>query len=277
VESCLYEGFVSHVRYQPVRHAFRYRLAFLYLDLVELPTVFAGSRLFANDARAVASFRRADHLGDPGVPLDAAVREFVRERSGRRPDGPVRLLTLPRVLGHGFNPISLYFCFERDGAQLSAIVAEVTNTPWKERHCYVLPVTRSAPADSPLRFRSEKALHVSPFLAMDFTYLWRILAPAEKLAVSVANVREGRRVFAASLALERRALDPAALRLALLRQLLVPARIVAAIHWQALRLALRGIPFHSHPASDSPVNARAALAGAGGVRAAGPAQAIARE
>lgn len=277
MESCLYEGFVSHVRHEPVRHEFRYRLAFLYLDLAELPTVFAGSRLFANEARAVASFRRADHLGDPGVPLDVAVRELVRERGGSRPDGPIRLLTLPRVLGHGFNPISLYFCYERDGAQLSAVVAEVTNTPWRERHCYVLPVTHRARADSPLHFRSEKALHVSPFLAMDFTYVWRILPPAEKLAVSVANVREGKRVFAASLALERRALDAAGLRLALLRQLLVPGRVVAAIHWQALRLALRGVPFHSHPESDSVVNARAALAGAGGVRAAGPAQAVSGE
>lgn len=280
MESCLYEGFVRHVRYEPVRHAFRYRLAFLYLDLAELPTVFAGSRLFANEASAPASFRRADHFGDPAVPLDVAVRELVSERCGRRPDGPIRLLTLPRVLGHAFNPISLYFCFERGGTELAVVVAEVTNTPWRERHCYVLPVTRPARADSVLRFRSDKVLHVSPFLAMDFEYLWRIGLPGEKLAVSIANVRDGRRVFAASLALERRALDPAGLRRGLTRQLLVPARVLAAIHWQALRLALRGAPFHAHPAtdsSDSGVDARAALARAGGVGAAGPAQAVAGE
>jgi len=251
VESCIYEGTVRHVRHEPVRHAFSYRLAFLYLDLAELETAFAGSRLFASERRAPASFRRADHFGDPGLPLAEAVRGLVHEQSGLRLDGPIRLLTLPRVLGYVFNPISLYFCWEPGGADLAAVVAEVTNTPWRERHCYVLPVTRAARRGDALRLRNAKALHVSPFLGMDFDYAWRIRPPGAKLAVSVANMRQGRRVFEAALSLKRRAFEPASLRRAFWRQTIAPARVVAAIHWQALRLLLRGVPFHAHPRPDA--------------------------
>jgi hypothetical protein len=247
VESCIYEGQVRHVRYEPVHHAFRYRVSFLYLDLAELPRVFAGSRLFASERRAAASFHRADHFGDPRQPLDQAVRELVRERSGRRPEGAIRLLTLPRVLGCAFSPISFYYCFGRSSSALEAIVAEVTNTPWRERHCYVLPVTSAAREPEGLCFHVPKALHVSPYLSMDQEYDWRIEPPGAALGVAITNLSGGRRVFSAALALERRALDPASLRRAFWRQTLAPARIVAAIHWQAFRLALRGVPFHSHP------------------------------
>ena len=258
MESCLYEGVVRHVRLAPVRHAFAYRLAFLYLDLAELPQVFAGSRLFGVERAAPAAFRRADHFGDPRTPLDDCVRGLVEDRTGRRPGGPIRLLTLPRVLGRAFNPISLYFCWDRAGAQLDAIVAEVTNTPWRERHCYVLDAAR-LPAGPTLRFRSVKALHVSPFLGMDYTYAWRIRAPGRTLAVSVENERAGERPFRATLALERRAVTPASLRRALARQLLAPARVVAAIHWEALRLWWKGVPVHAHPAAGESL-ARATLA-----------------
>jgi uncharacterized protein len=259
LESCLYEGVVRHVRRAPLRHAFSYRLAFLYLDLAELSNVFTGSRLFANERRALASFRRADHFGDPRESLDESVRALVEARTERRPGGPIRLLTLPRVLGHAFNPISLYFCWDRAGAQLDAIVAEVTNTPWRERHCYVLDAARAGPAAT-LAFRGAKALHVSPFLAMDYTYAWRIRPSARTLAVSIANERDGRRVFAATLRLERRELSPASLRRALARQLVAPARVIAAIHWQALRLWWKGVPVHVHPDRREPLE-RAPLAG----------------
>lgn len=258
MESCIYTGSVRHVRLEPVRHAFRYQMAFLYLDLGELPFAFGGSRLFANERRAPAAFRRADHFGDPALPLDECVRRLVSEDCGIRPEGPIRLLTLPRVLGHVFNPISLYFCFDPGGADLTAIVAEVTNTPWHERHCYVLPVNPDDAGGSALRFRVAKALHVSPFLGMDYEYDWSISRPVETLAVSVANVRDGRRVFDAALALERRTLDARGLRRAFWNQTLAPARVVAAIHWQALRLALRGAPFHAHPKHTTSVTEEAA-------------------
>jgi DUF1365 family protein len=252
VQSRLYEGRVVHVRREPRLRSFSYRLAYLYLDLAEIGEVFAGSRLFAAERRAPASFRRADHFGDPDLPLDEAVRRLVAERSGVRPSGPIRLLTQPQWFGLAFNPISLFFCWDRDGEELEAIVAEVTNIPWRERHCYVLPVSGAEPARDVLRFRVPKAMHVSPFLDMDYEYEFRIGRPGEALRVSVANLRGERREFEATLSLERRALDPAALRRAFWRQTIAPTRVLAAIHWQALRLALRRVRFHAHPRHRAP-------------------------
>jgi DUF1365 family protein len=247
LESAIYEGAVRHVRHGTVTHAFEQRLALLYLDLAELERVAAVSRWLGVERRALASFRRRDHLGDPGVPLDVAVRDLVESRLGRRPAGPIRLLAQPRVLGHLFNPLALFFCESRGSRVLEAVVAEVTNTPWLERHAYVLDLA-AAPAQGGTReTRCAKQMHVSPFLDMEQEYAFRIGVPGPRLFVEIANLRAGERVFSATLALERRELTPAALRRNLLRGALAPARNVAAIHWQALRLWLRGAPFHPHP------------------------------
>jgi hypothetical protein len=247
VESAIYEGSVRHVRHGRVSRQFEQRLALLYLDLGELERVARVSRWLGVERRALASFRRGDHLGAPDVTLDAAVRDLVEARLGRRPDGPIRLLAQPRVLGHGFNPLALFFCEARGSRALDAVVAEVTNTPWRERHAYVLDLA-NAPARSGTReARCAKRLHVSPFLDMDQEYTFRIGVPGRRLFVEIANLSAGERVFSAALALERRELTPAALRRNLLLGRLAPARSVAAIHWQALRLWLRGAPFHAHP------------------------------
>jgi DUF1365 family protein len=138
--SCLYEGWVRHRRHAPHAHAFRYRIYMLYLDLDELDRVFAGRWLWSVNRRNLAQFRRSDYLGDPTIPLAEAVRARVREALGRAPTGPIRLLTHLRYFGHCFNPVSFYYCYAEDGTTLDTIVAEITNTPWKERHSYVLPV-----------------------------------------------------------------------------------------------------------------------------------------
>ena len=127
--SCLYEGDVVHSRLEPVRHDLRVPVQMLYADLDELPELFSGSRLWANEARAAVSFRRADHLGDPARPLAQCVRELVDSRVGSRPEGPIRVLTNPRYLGFVLNPASVYYCFDADGRSLHSLVCEVTNTP----------------------------------------------------------------------------------------------------------------------------------------------------
>ena len=247
MESAIYEGVVRHVRRAPVRCEFRQRLALLYVDLAELDRVARVSRLLGIEARALASFRGADHFGGADVPLDAAVRGLVEARIGRRPEGPIRVLTQPRVLGHVFNPLTLWFCLARDGHGLDAVVAEVTNTPWLERHCYVLDLAKAAPRRGAHHARAAKRLHVSPFMDMDQEYAFRIHAPGRRLFVDVTSERAGERVFSATLALERRELSPAVLSRTLATGALVPLRALAAIHWQALRLWLRGAPFHAHP------------------------------
>jgi len=165
--SCLYEGWVRHRRYAPRAHAFRYRLFMLYLDLDELDTVFRGRWLWSTRRPALAWFRRADYLGDARVPLKQAVLDRVEQATGRRPRGPVRLLTHLRYCGHCMNPVSFYYCFDETGERVDTVVAEITNTPWGERHVYVLPVD---PDQRVLHFRFDKRLHVSPFMAMDLNY-----------------------------------------------------------------------------------------------------------
>lgn len=247
MESAIYEGVVRHARRSPIRHEFRQRLALLYLDLDELDRVARVSRLLGIERLALASFRGADHLAGSGGALESRLRDRVEAELGRRPTGPIRVLTQPRVLGHVFNPLTLWFCHASDGRALEAVVAEVTNTPWLERHCYVLDVANAPRRHAAHEVRAAKRMHVSPFLDMDHEYVFRIRTPGRRLALQIANEQRGRRVFSASLALERRELTPGALRRNLATGALAPARAVAGIHWQALRLWMRGAPFHAHP------------------------------
>ena len=153
--SCIYRGWVRHRRYGAVPHTLRTNLFMLHLDLDELPQLFDRYRYASARGRAPVEFRRSDHLGDPRRPLADVIRELVEARCGVRPLGPVRLLTNLRYLGHCFNPVSFYYCYEEPGSErVAAIVAEVTNTPWGERHAYVLPNDR--PAASIMRGRFAK-------------------------------------------------------------------------------------------------------------------------
>jgi DUF1365 family protein len=248
VHSCLYQGSVRHRRRGPAAHAFRYELALLYLDLDEVDAVFAGRWFWSTgDRPAPVRWQRKDHYGDPQRDLRECVRELVCLQAGIDVHGPVRLLTHPRHFGYGFNPVSFYYCFDRAGSTLEAIVAEITNTPWGERHCYVLPVEASRPADSQLHFRFRKDFHVSPFLPMDHDYDWRFSIPRERLAVHMQNQSAGEVVFDATLALQRRPIDGAALARALAGFPLMTAKVTAAIYWQALRLWLKRAPMFTHP------------------------------
>jgi DUF1365 family protein len=249
MQSSIYEGQVSHARAVPVAHAFRYRLFMLYLDLAELPGLLAGSRLWSAMRPALAWFRRGDYLGDPREPLDESVRRLVERATGRRPAGPIRLLTHPRYFGYGFNPVSFYYCFAAsDEERLEAIVAEVRNTPWGERHCYVLEASGAGPQ----RFTTDKALHVSPFMPMDLVYDWTFSQPGRGLAVRMALTRGGEHVFTAALDLQRRALTQRRLARMLVTYPFMTLTVIAGIYWQALKLKLRGCPSYDHPAKALP-------------------------
>ncbi len=245
MHSAIYHGWLRHRRFAPRAHAFRYRLFLLYLDLAELDSVFAGRWLWSAHRKALARFDRADYLGAPGVPLDQAVRDLVAGRTGRRPEGPIRLLTHLRYFGHCFNPVSFYYCFDRADSRVETVVAEVTNTPWGERHCYVL----SEPLEprSPLyaRYRTVKEMHVSPFMPMDVGYIWGFSPPGATLAVHMALHRTAK-LFDATLCLAREPITAATLAHALLAFPLMTLKVVAAIHWEALRLWLKRVPVFPH-------------------------------
>lgn len=247
--SCLYEGWVRHRRFAPREHAFRYRMYMLYLDLAEIDQVFSKRWLWSVNRRNLAEFRRSDYLGDPDVPLDQAVRERIREICGRAPTGPIRLLTHLRTCGHCFNPVSFYYCYADDGVTLDTIVAEITNTPWKQRHSYVLPLSSADRHGAALRWDFPKTFHVSPFMPMQRDYAWRFTAPDANLRVHMDVMEGQRRDFDATVVLERQAMTGANMARVLLRFPAMSLRIVVAIYWQALLIFLRRIPFYDHPNS----------------------------
>jgi len=243
VNSALYFGTLRHRRLAPRPHAFRYPACMAWLDLAELDEVFRGRWLWSARRPALACFRRSDYLGNPSRPLDDEVRERVWRETGARPRGPIRLLTHLRMFGHCFNPVSFYYCYDAHGERVETLLAEITNTPWNERHAYVLPARGGK-----LRFRFGKDFHVSPFMPMAQQYDWRFSAPGERLAVHMENFDAGGKVFDATLALERREISGASLAGALLRFPAMGLQVLGAIHWQALRLWLKGTPVHAHPA-----------------------------
>lgn len=247
LQSCIYEGQVRHSRYSPVRHRFHYRVFLMYLDLDELPTLFARRWLWSAHRPAIARFRRENYLGPADRPLDECVRDLVAGRTGHRPTGPIRLLTNLSYFGYCFNPVSYYYCFDPTGSRVETIVAEVTNTPWGERASYVLSADTAEQRGKGLRYRDSKALHVSPFMPMDMQYEWCFTDPKQRLTIHMANVHKGKRVFDAAVVLERIEIGAASLARTLLRFPAMTVKIVAAIHWQALRLWLKGCPVHEHP------------------------------
>jgi len=253
MRSALYRGWIRHRRFGLARNAFRYRLFMSYIDLAELPRLFERRWFWSVRRPALAWFRRADFLGPRNVPLDTAVRDLVHERTGARPRGPIRLLTHLRFFGHSFNPVSFYYVFDAADTRVETIVAEITNTPWKERHAYVLPVADTARTGGrAFRFSFDKQFHVSPFLPMDMRYEWCFGVPGEGLHVHMENWRDGVAHFDATLDLRRQEMTAGSLARALIQFPLITVQVVTLIHWQALKLLWKRTPFHSHPSRHPP-------------------------
>jgi len=258
IASAVYEGWVRHRRFEPVQHSFSYRFFLTYLDLAELPRVLDRFPLYSARRPAPARFRRGDHLGGPGRPLDECARDAVEAETGTRPAGPVRLLTGLRYLGHSFNPVSFYYCFDAADERVEAVVAEVENIPWGERHAYVL--ARGRRDGTVLRDELDKTLHVSPLMGMDQTYAFSATEPGPRLSVHIESRPNGGgggasgagKSFDATLSLRRRELSQRLMAGLLARYPATSLQVVVKIYAQSLRLKLKGARYFPHPEGSRP-------------------------
>ncbi|MDM0111149.1 DUF1365 domain-containing protein [Variovorax sp. J22R133] len=246
-ESALYTGHVMHQRMRPARHRLRYRLFSLLLDLDELEALDGQLRWFSLNRFNLFSLHERDY-GDGG-----GLRKHVERQllvAGLQVGGAIRLLTMPRILGYAFNPISVYFCHRLDG-DLQAIVYEVNNT-FGERHSYFIAVDADACRDATIMQSCAKSLHVSPFLGLDMRYGFRIDAPradTPHLAIAVSASDSHGGVLIARFDAQRKPLSDAALAGAFFSHPLLTLKVIVAIHWEALRLWIKGVPLHSRPAA----------------------------
>lgn len=237
MRSALYVGTVMHARRAPRANVFRYPIYMTLLDLDELPALDRRFRLFGWNRRAVTSFRDRDHLD-----VQALLREHGVELG---PGARIEVLTNLRVLGYVFNPVSFWWCYRGDG-ELACIVSEVNNT-FGETLPYVLLPRDEAARNGRRRWETDKRLHVSPFMPMDQSYTWWFSEPGERLAVRMDVHEEARPNFHATLVAKRVELTPAALRAALVRYPLMPAKVFSLIHWQAAKLWVKRTPFFRKP------------------------------
>lgn len=236
--SAIYTGTVTHTRISPKRHSFRYRVFSLLLDIDEIGTLASRSRIFSHNRRGIMSFHDKDH-GD-GRPLRGWLSATLGN-AGIDADGPIRVLCYPRLFGFVFNPLSVWFCHNRD-RELAAIVYEVHNT-YRERHAYVLPARGH---NGVVDHGCAKSFYVSPFLSMDCNYAFRIEPPGENVLVAIRESEHGKPVLNASFSGNHRPLTDRALVSSLLCHPLMTLKVFGAIHFEAIRLWFKRVPYHAH-------------------------------
>lgn len=252
-EPSLYTGTVRHRRFSPRKHEFTYRLFMAWLDIDRIPELMAQSPWTSYNRFNWASFHQRDHFGDPALPLRQRLAQDAEAHGAQLPDGPIYLLTHLRYLGYCFNPISFYYCFHRNGA-LGPILAEVNSTFGESRNYWLLPQDRP-PSSNGLHFRCAKTMHVSPFLRMNLDYVFTLTEPGQTLMAHMNTIQRGYAgdfeqappVMDATLTLERRSWTSRNLSRVLFRHPWMTAKVIAAIHWQALLLLLKGVPVFTHP------------------------------
>ena len=217
-------------------------------DINNLPNLFKDIKQVSIEQFNWFSFRRKNYLSHPEIPLDDYVRQLVVAKFDTYPKGKVYLLTNLSCLGYCFNPISLYFIFDNTNQKLDYLILEVTNTPWGDKHNYVL-ASSSRSKNEVYDFQFQKELHVSPFMAMNYDYQFKLKINKQKIIVHMENHIDGKKDFDATLILTASA-QKTAFKKVFRHYPLITYKVVAAIYWQALKLWIKGVPFHAHPKTD---------------------------
>ena len=246
MESCLYEGNVVHTRMLPTFHSFKYNLFMLCVDLNELPHIFKPYWFWSSKSWNLAFFRRKDHLGDPKISLDISARNLVEQKTGSRPQGPISLITHFCYFGYRINPVSFYFCFDKNKKKLDSVIAEINNTPWGEQHCYVF---KCAPysKNKKDKFTFDKQFHISPFMSMNLKYVWSLTRPSNKFSVEMETWENQKKILQVKFNTVRTQISHASLGRVLIQYPLVTFKVLWGIYFQAFRLWLKQVPFHTHP------------------------------
>jgi len=243
LRSTLYAGTVTHRRVRPRPHRLRYRVFWMLLDLDEIDRLPASLRLFSHNRFNALSFFDADHGDGSGRPLRDQVEGHLRAAGLATDGGAIGLFCMPRIFGYGFNPLSVYFCYQRDGS-LAAMLYEVHNT-FRERHAYLIPVDRTA--GTIIDQRCRKRFYVSPFMDMDMNYRFRVAVPDQRIAVAIRAADQDGLLLAAALSGDRLAMTDATLLRLLATHPLLTLKVVGAIHWHALRMVLKGFRLRPRP------------------------------
>lgn len=242
MESSIFEGVLSHSRMRPIKHNFKYPIFMVLLDIDKLDNFFSKSFFWSLEKFNWASFRRKDYIQPSTISIRKAVIQEILNTHKEEFDGKIYLLTNIRYLGYCFNPVSFYFCYKED--KLNFIIAEVTNTPWNERHRYTLKCDKHSKIQ---KFNFPKEFHVSPFNPMDMEYKWKINISDSSIDINMANTQQDTLIFLSSMKLKRLQATRKNLVSVLVRYPATTIKTIALIYWQALKLKVKGALFFTHP------------------------------
>lgn len=261
--SAIYTGTVRHRRFSPKQHAFEYDVFMMYLDTREIEQVFSLSKFWSLKKFAPVQFKRSDfHVDNKNIgennlpPIDESVRNTIESATGARPTGPIRMLVNLRYWGVNMNPISTYYCFDNSGENVIAILAEVHNTPWNERHAYVL-TGKDFSKKQHIRFSKE--FHVSPFNPIAMEYRWHSTTPTNVLALHLENWEGDNKVMDATMTLRRKPICARTMNKILIQFPWMTVKVISAIYWQAVKLWWKGVPIFNHPESEERTNQKSKL------------------
>ena len=244
MDNFIYKGSIRHRRFTPFLNIFNYNTFMVFFDIRKIENIFNKSFLFSTNKFAIASYLRSDYHGDKGKSLDWSVRNTIKNETGIEINGPIRLLTHLRYFGYCFNPVSFYYCYNKNDTKLKMIMAEVTNTPWNERHCYFITNKKNKNFNQ----NHKKEFHVSPFWEMDHDYNWNFSIPDKSISIHMQNFKNSNRVFDATLSLKNRVkLTKTNLFFHSLRYPFITLMVFFRIHAQALKLWVKGATFYDHP------------------------------